>query len=125
MSRKMLSLAVMIIMYIIAGVNHFLHPDSYFVMMPPYIPGHIYINYIAGSVEILFALLLILPITRKFAATGIIVMLIVYIPTHIYMIELAPTNYKIWARLIIGQPFLILWAWWHREDRENKKGILI
>ena len=85
----------------------------------------IYINYIAGSVEILFALLLILPITRKFAATGIIVMLIVYIPTHIYMIELAPSNYKIWARLIIGQPFLILWAWWHREDRENPKGILV
>jgi uncharacterized membrane protein len=125
MKRKVLSLGVMILAYIAAGVNHFVHPDSYFVMMPPYIPGHLIINYIAGTAEILLALLLIFPLTRKIAATGIIVMLVIYVPTHIYMIELFPHDWRMWARLIIGQPFLILWAWWHREDRENKRGILI
>jgi uncharacterized membrane protein len=133
MKRKMLSLGVMIIVYIAAGVNHFIHPDSYFVMIPPYIPNHTIINYAAGIVEIILALLLIFPQTRKFAATGIIVMLVIYIPTHIYMVEMngdMGPAYSIepwvaWTRLFIGQPFLILWAWWHREDRENTKGILV
>ncbi|HTB52783.1 MAG TPA: MauE/DoxX family redox-associated membrane protein [Ferruginibacter sp.] len=124
MKRKMLSLGLMIVLYIVSGVNHFINPDSYYVMMPPYIPYHSAINYIAGAIEVLFALLLIFPATRKFAATGIIVMLIIYIPTHIYMIEIAPGNWKMWTRLFVTQPFLILWAWWHREDRENKRGIL-
>jgi uncharacterized membrane protein len=124
MSRKMLSLGIMIAFYLYEGVKHFLEPHSYFAMMPPYIHFHSTINYIAGVAEILFAFLLIFPQTRKFAATAIIVMLVIYIPTHIYMIEMDPSDWRVWGRLFIGQPFFILWAWWHREDRENKKGIL-
>ncbi|HTC01526.1 MAG TPA: MauE/DoxX family redox-associated membrane protein [Ferruginibacter sp.] len=125
MKRKMLSLGVMILFYAFAGVRHFTHPESYYSMMPPYIPFHSVINYIAGVAEILFAILLIFPITRKFAATGIMVMLVVYIPTHIYMIELAPGVWETWVRLFVAQPLLLIWAWWHREDRENPKGILV
>jgi uncharacterized membrane protein len=124
MKRKMLSLGVMILFYLYEGVRHFLYPHSYFDIIPPYIPMHSTINYMAGTAEILFALLLIFPQTRKIAATGIIVMLVVYIPTHIYMLELHPETWQLWVRLFVGQPLLILWAWWHREDRENKKGIL-
>jgi len=125
MKRKMLSLGVMILFYIYEGIRHFMYPHSYYAIIPPYIPFHSVINYIAGAAELLFALLLIFPQTRKIGATGIMVLLIVYIPTHIYMIEMAPGVWQLWARLFIGQPLLILWAWWHREDRENKRGILV
>jgi uncharacterized membrane protein len=125
MKRKVLSLGVMILFYLYEGVRHFLYPHSYFNIIPPYIPMHSVINYIAGVAEILFALLLIFPKTRKVAATGIMVMLVVYIPTHIYMIEVNPGAWQLWVRLFVGQPFLILWAWWHREDRDNPKGILV
>ena len=110
---KKISLVIMIIFYIGAGINHFWHPAGYYSIIPPYLPDHYLINILAGIAEIGGGLLLIFPATRKFAAYGIIVMLIAFMPAHIYMIQqggiIAPL-WLAWLRLPV-QGLLIWWAY--------------
>jgi uncharacterized membrane protein len=118
---KKISLVILVIFYAVAGINHFYNPASYYHIIPRYIPYTILVNILAGCFELLFALLFIFSKTRNFAAWGIIFLLIAFLPVHISMIGDAPlrlgsllvTPFIAWIRLIVLQPLLILWAWWH------------
>ena len=120
---KRISLVVMIVFYIGAGVNHFWQPGPYYALIPPYLPWHHVINMISGSAEIILGLLLIFSKTRKIAADGIIVMLIAFIPAHIWMIQngwctgsgFCLPAWATWVRLFPLQFLLMGWAWWHRK----------
>lgn len=122
---KKVSLTVLILFYLVAGANHFGSPDSYYRIMPSYIPYHVLVNILAGCFELLFALGLIFPKTRPIAAFGIILMLLAFLPVHIGMIGDAPlkvgnllvTPLIAWIRLVVLQPLLILWAWWYTKAR--------
>jgi len=72
---KKVSLIVLIIGYLLAGINHFAHPDSYIHIIPHYIPFPKLMNILAGGFELLFAVMLIFPRTRPIAAWGTILML--------------------------------------------------
>ncbi|GAA4923219.1 DoxX family protein [Mucilaginibacter defluvii] len=117
---KKAPLIIMIIGYLLAGINHFVHPASYIKIIPPYLPMPAVLNILAGAFEVLFALMLIFERTRKLAAHGIILMLIAFLPVHIDMVIHAPlqlgsitvTPLLAWIRLIALQPLLIAWAWW-------------
>jgi uncharacterized membrane protein len=119
---KKISLITLVAGYLLAGANHFYNPQSYYHIIPHYLPNPVVLNILAGFFEILFALLLIRPKTRKVAAYGIIVLLIVFLPVHITMLINTPfklgnllvTPVIAWIRLLL-QPVLILWAGWHRE----------
>jgi uncharacterized membrane protein len=122
---KNISLAIIIIGYLYAGVNHFHHPGGYIHIIPYYIPFPIFINYLSGAFEILFGFLLLFKATRNIGAWGICFLLIAFLPVHIQMIIDAPfklgtfvvTPLVAWARLAL-QPLLILWAWWYtRPER--------
>ena len=114
---------LLIVGYLVAGLNHFRDPASYIRIIPPYLPYPQIINLLAGFFEVAFALMLIFDKTRVWAAWGIILMLIAFLPVHIKMVIDAPfllggsiivTPFIAWVRLIVLQPLLILWAWWHR-----------
>jgi uncharacterized membrane protein len=117
---KKASLAILIIGYLYAGINHFRNPVSYIHIIPRYIPLPVFVNYLSGVLEILFGLLLIFKNTRRFAALGICLLLIAFLPVHIQMIIDAPfklgtftvTPLAAWLRLAL-QPVLIWWAWWY------------
>ncbi|WP_238989308.1 DoxX family protein [Mucilaginibacter terrigena] len=108
--------------YLAAGANHFYNPQSYYRIIPSYLPFPVVLNALAGFFEILFALMLIRPKTRKVASWGIVLLLIAFLPVHITMLTDAPlkvgnllvTPTIAWARLLL-QPVLILWAWWHAK----------
>ncbi len=120
---KKASLYLMIILYLAAGVNHFIHPDFYIKIIPTYLPEPVLINIVAGIAELLLGVLLIFKNTRKYAAFGIILILIFFIPAHIYTIQKADCNSgKIcwplliaWIRLVPFQFVLIWWAWVNRK----------
>ena len=120
---KKVSLVILIIGYLIAGANHFRAPESYFRIIPAYIPLPKLMNLLAGFFEILFGLMMIFKITRFWAAWGIILMLIAFVPVHIDMVLHAPfqlgslyvTPLIAWIRLVVLQPLLILWAWWYTK----------
>ena len=118
---KKISLIVLISGYVFAGLNHFKSPASYIKIIPHYLPQPAILNFLAGFFELLFAFMLIFPKSRLLAAWGIILMMLGFLPVHIQMVIDAPfllgslkiTPLIAWIRLIILQPLLILWAWWH------------
>jgi len=111
----------LILFYLFAGANHFINPSFYLPIIPPYLMKWANeVNIVSGVVEILLALLLIPKFTRIKAGIGIIIMLLAFIPSHIYFIQKGEfmigtimfNPLKSSIRLFIGQPLLILWAYW-------------
>lgn len=120
---KKISLVLLITGYLIAGANHFRAPETYYTIIPGYLPFPKFLNLAAGFFELLFAVLLMFRKTRAVAAWGIIVLLILFIPVHADMVLRAPfylgklyvTPLIAWLRLMALHPLLILWAWWYRR----------
>ena len=117
---------ILILFYLFAGVNHFINPSFYLPIIPPYfLKWANQINILSGVVEILLALLLIPKSTRTNAGMGIIIMLLAFIPSHIYFIQKGEfmigtvvfNPLKSSIRLFIGQPLLILWAYWASKSQ--------
>jgi len=122
---KKISLVILVIFYLAAGINHFRSPGGYIAIIPHYLPSPRMLNTLAGCFEILFATLLIFNQTRRLAAWGIILMLLAFLPVHISMVTEAPLKVGTlivspllaWVRLVLLQPLLILWAWWYTKNK--------
>ena len=111
---------MMILGYLLAGINHFRSPEPYYLLIPDYLPWKVLINIAAGVCEIVFAIGLLFSSTRKWAAICIIAMLVAFIPSHVWMIQKGGCFPKpgfcfpvwvMWVRLLLLQPLLIWWAW--------------
>ena len=120
---KKISLIVIPVFYIVAGSNHFLHPDSYYKIIPDYLPYPVFINLFSGFAEIILGLLFIFSKIRTIAAYGIIALLIAFIPAHIVMIQngfclgngYCLPQWATWVRLFPLQFLLMLWVWKYRK----------
>jgi uncharacterized membrane protein len=73
------------IFYVVAGTLHFIKPDAYLKIVPPYIPWHVALVRLSGGFEILGGLGLLVPQTRRAAAWGLVALLIAVFPANIYM----------------------------------------
>ncbi|MES2515738.1 MAG: MauE/DoxX family redox-associated membrane protein [Bacteroidota bacterium] len=115
---------LMILLYILAGINHFVKPEFYRKIMPFYIPCHDFCIYLSGLCEIIFAILLIPKATRKAAALLIIAMLIVFFIIHIQMlIDCWDNDDVMFLVAIIRIPIqfiLIWWAWLYTKNPRLK-----
>lgn len=114
---KDISLYIMAVLYIMAGVNHFVKPKFYLRIIPGYLPWHKVVNYISGAAEILLGLLLLYPPYSSYAAWGIVALLVAVFPANINHLTSAKPGrgLPVWA-LYLRLPFqgvLILWAWWY------------
>jgi uncharacterized membrane protein len=119
---KKISLVLLIIGYVAAGINHFRIPQFYIGIIPAYMPFPNILNTLAGVLEIAGGLGLIFKSTRKFAAWGIVLLLIAFIPVHTAMLsghtQIGAAHIQpvwVWVRLFF-QPVLIVWAWWYTRD---------
>ena len=103
--------------YIFGGVNHFLNPDFYLNIMPPYIPAHGAAVALSGVAEVLLGALLLWPGTRRLAAWGIIAMLIAFLPVHVHMLVNSGLYPEVSVAFLWGrfpaQTLLALWAYWY------------
>lgn len=106
--------------YLVAGVNHFVTPDFYLPLIPPFFTNPEWINILSGVAEVLLGLgVLYLP-TRKRAAWGIFGLLLCFIPSHVYFIQigscieggLCTPEWVGWFRLLVVHPLLLFWAFW-------------
>jgi len=105
--------------YFLGGINHFLQPEFYLPLIPEYLPDKNFLNALAGIAEVVGAIGLLIPQTRKIAAWGIVAMLIAFIPSHVYFIQigscleggLCVSTWIGWVRLVLIHPVLIWWAY--------------
>lgn len=112
------------ILFVLAGINHFLNPDFYLRIMPPYLSWHLFLVYLSGVFEIILGALLLIPKFSRLAAWGLIALLIAIFPANIYMAmntELFPefNPLLIWLRLPL-QFLLIAWAYWLTKSSVEK-----
>ena len=112
---KVFWLYLMATFYLVAGFNHFIHPQGYIGIMPPWLPFSLALVYISGGIEIVLALLLITRFSRRWAAWGIIVLLILVFPANIQMSinYYREDNPRFWLSLLRLpiQFLLIYWAY--------------
>jgi len=103
----------MVLFYAIAGINHFVHPGLYMKIMPPWLPWHSELVWLSGVAEIVCALLLLIPATRRIGAYCTITLLIAIFPANIQML----IDYKrdgnplLWIA-VLRLPLQLLLIWW-------------
>jgi uncharacterized membrane protein len=76
---------VFALIFILAGILHFVKTDFFMRIMPPYIPWHLFWVYLSGVFEIIFGIMLLIPKFSRMAAYGLVVLLIAVFPANIYM----------------------------------------
>ena len=78
-------MVVAAVFYIVAGSLHFIRPEPYLRIMPPYIPWHAAMVGISGAFEILGGFGLLVQAARRAAAWGLVALLIAVFPANLYM----------------------------------------
>src|SRR5262245_21036141 len=113
--------------FVAAGTLHFVKPEFYLRIMPPYLPWHHELVIISGAFEILGGLGLLVPRLTVAAAWGLIALLIAVFPANLHMAlnsELFPAIPPafLWGRLPF-QGVFIAWAYWFtRRDAPASVG---
>lgn len=102
-----------------AGVFHFVHPVAFINAVPSYLPNASTLVSVSGVFEVLGAIGLLIPQTRRFSGIGLIALFIAVFPANVNMAihanrfsEFPPI--ALWIRLPL-QIVLIAWAWWVRR----------
>ena len=104
---------------------HFVKPDFYMNIMPPYLPLHLPLVYLSGFFELALGLLILVPRFSRFAAWGMIALLIAVFPANIYVYqhqELLPASPIVHLLRLPLQIVFILWAYWHTRPSDGGKG---
>lgn len=113
------------ILFVLAGLYHFINPNFYLRMMPSYLPWHLFLVYLSGFCEIGFGILLLIPKFTRRAAWGLIALLVAVFPANLHM-ALNPHLFPdyppegLLLRLPL-QAILIAWAYWYTRDSKELK----
>ena len=84
-NRRRIVRALVSLFFLIGGVCHFTCTDYFISIMPPYLPWHRQLVYLSGAFELLGAIALWLPATRRIAGLGLIALALAVWPANIHM----------------------------------------
>ena len=100
------------------GVSHFVNPDPFVMIVPPFLPWPLALVYISGVAEIMVGVGVLLPATRRLAGWGTIALLAAVYPANIYMLtheiylpDMPQEKWLLWARMPVQFVFAA-WALW-------------
>lgn len=79
-------LYAMALLYIFAGIMHFIKPKMYLRIMPNYLPNHKLLVFVSGLFEVVLGLGLCFSFTKNISIYLIISMLMIFLTVHIYML---------------------------------------
>ena len=118
---KIITIILMSFFYIRVGVLHFIDPQFFLHIMPPYLNFHLELVYLSGFFEIILGLGLLIKKYRFYAAWGLVLLLIAVFPANIYLAQsteaqdlLGITQRAAIIRLPLQIPLLLL-AYWHSK----------
>lgn len=108
------SLYLLAVLFVGAGLLHFLRPETYLRIVPPALPAPRLLVLLSGAAEVAGGLGLLLPATRRWAAWGLVALLLAVLPANVYMLQINThlhlPAWALWARLPL-QPLLMWWVW--------------
>ncbi|AUC84336.1 hypothetical protein CW731_03045 [Polaribacter sp. ALD11] len=75
---------ILAIFILYAGMQHFMKPDFFNAFVPDFLIYKTAIIYVSGIIEVLLAILLLIPKYKHIAATGIFFLMIFFLPIHVW-----------------------------------------
>lgn len=121
------SLYAMASLYLLAGINHLVHPRFYLAIMPSWIGHHELLVGLSGLCEIILAVLLLPLRTRRLAAWGIIALLVAVFPANIQMmIRYIEESRPGWWLTVLRLPLQLVLVWWaYTFTRKQRPELLL
>ncbi len=114
MTLQLFSRYTLALIFMAAGLWHFLHPATYLAIMPPALPQPLALVYASGFFEILGGLGLLFARTRHMAGWGLLALLVAVFPANVHMAliheQLGIPGWVAWGRLPLQLP-LLWWVW--------------
>jgi uncharacterized membrane protein len=123
MPKKLLRF-ILVLFFVLAGVNHFRVPSAYAAMVPPWLPWPVGLSVLAGIFEIIGGLGIMLPEFRRPAGWCLVALLVAVFPANVHaaiMGHVEGFSYTpeiLWMRLPL-QAVLIAWVAWVALARER------
>lgn len=118
---KYILIIISSIFYVLVGIKHFIDPNFFLAIVPPYLPYHLELVYISGLFEILFGVMILFPKYRYWGSVGLILLLIAVFPANIYLFQSVEAQKAIGATQEIAtwrlpvQGIFIWVAYWIRK----------
>ncbi|MDG2341634.1 MAG: DoxX family protein [Cytophagales bacterium] len=118
---KYILIIISSVFYVIVGIKHFIDPNYFLAIIPPYLPYHLELVYISGVFEIAFGLMILIPKYRYWGSIGLILLLVAVFPANIYLAQSTQAQEAIGATQDIAtwrlpvQGIFIWIAYWIRK----------
>jgi uncharacterized membrane protein len=123
---KRIALVVVFLWFFLGCVPHFKATAMEMSIMPPYIPYPREMVLISGAFELLGAIGILIPRTRRAAGVGLLLLTIAVTPANVFMLQHAERyGWPMWL-LIFRLPFqvfllwLIWWSTWNTPQKATK-----
>lgn len=103
------------LVFILAGMGHFVQTESMALMLPPWVPGRIGLVYATGALEFCVAAGLFMRRTRRLAGWAAAAVLILFFPANVYAaLTHAPMGGHAWGPvyLLVRAPLQLLLLGW-------------
>jgi len=117
--------------YVVAGVLHFVVPELYVQIVPPFFPAPLALVYLSGLAEIAVGIGLLIRRTRRYAAWATVALLVAIFPANVYMATHGvviegmpgggdPSALVRWGRLPLQGVLILLALWYTRPVVETE-----
>jgi len=116
MSRlRWTGLGFVFLWFLIGGIAHFAATDLEMSIVPPYVPQPRAVVLVTGVLELLGAVGIVIPATRRLAGAGLLFLTLAVTPANVYMLQNAPSYHVPYWALVVRLPLqlglLALIAW--------------
>ena len=113
---RLAALAFVFFWFAIGGVAHFVAPDGFLRIVPPWVPAPFAVVLISGAFELLGAMGILWRKTRRAAGIGLVLLTLAVTPANVWMLQ-RHTDWPgipVWlliARLVLQAALLVLIVW--------------
>ena len=113
---RRIALGTVFLWFAIGGVAHFVATDAFVSIVPPYVPHPRAAVHVSGVLELLGAIGLLLPRTRRAAGIGLCLLTVAVTPANVHMLRHAGDypdipHWALVARLPLQLALLATIAW--------------
>lgn len=105
------------LLFVFTGSGHFLQTEAMAQMLPPWVPARLTLVYLTGVLELVIALGLFIPTTRRLAGWAAAAALVLFFPANIYAaLNYVPMGGHAWGPvyLLVRAPLqlaILLWIY--------------